>query len=844
MDAPLARRLPDAPGTELDPGEILERFVAYAEEEGLELYPAQEEAILELLEGRHVVLETPTGSGKSLVALALHFKALCEGKTSWYTSPIKALVNEKFFALCDAFGPERVGLMTGDASINRDAPIVCCTAEILSNAALRGETHVDTVVMDEFHYYGDRDRGAAWQIPLLTLEDTAFLLMSATLGNVAPITEEIERFTGRKVAHVRSTDRPVPLTFEYRDVPLHETIQDLLAQGEAPVYLVNFSQRECPEQAQNLMSIDICSKEEKQALSQALAEAKFDTPQGKELRRFLAHGIGLHHAGLLPRYRRLVERLAKKGLLKVISGTDTLGVGVNIPLRTVLLTRLFKYDGEKNRLLTVRELLQIAGRAGRKGYDDHGRVVAQAPEHVIENLRLDQKAARRPDLKKKIVKKKPPPGFVSWDEQVFEGLTKRPPEPLEPVFEVTHGMLLEVLQSGGGARDGGYRRLLDILDRAHLRPAQKLEQKRLAADRMRSLRRAGIVEVVKGEGGPRLEVSSELQEDFSLNHTLALWLVDVVEHLDFDAEAYPLDVLSLVEAILEDPRPVLMSQVHKLKGELLMRLKAEGVEYDERMEELQKVEHPKPLADFIYGTFDAFAAHHPWVGAENIRPKGVARELYEGLWTFNDYVRWYGLERFEGVLLRYLSDAYKTYLQGVPEAFQSEATLEVAAYLRDLLRRVDASLVEEWERMRGIERPDEVFLPEAARRPRDPAADPRTFAPRVRAEVQLLLKALAVKDWEEAARSIRHHRWEWSPEQLAELMGRYFEVHEAVDLTPRARQARMTTIIPQGPRKWTVTHAVLDPEGEDDWALHCEIDLTEPLEDEEAPLIELVDIRP
>ena len=401
VSAPLAARLAQD-GSHLDGDEILGRFVEWVSERGLTLYPAQEEAILELLAGKHVVLGTPTGSGKSLVAFALHFKAMAEGKTSFYTCPTKALVNEKFFALCDGFGAENVGMLTGDASINREAPIICCTAEVLSNYVLRElSPRVDYAVMDEFHYYGDRERGAAWQIPLLILEHTAFLLMSATLGDTAEIEERLKERTGREVASVKSARRPVPLDFEYRETPLHETIEDLLAKSKQPIYVVNFTQRAAAEQAQNLMSVNVCTREEKDAIRRELHGVRFDTPYGKEIDRFIRHGIGLHHAGLLPKYRLAVEKLSQVGHLKVISGTDTLGVGVNIPIRTVLFTQLCKFDGEKTAILGVREFQQISGRAGRKGFDEQGSVVVQAPEHVIENLRLAQKAAAG----KKVVKK-------------------------------------------------------------------------------------------------------------------------------------------------------------------------------------------------------------------------------------------------------------------------------------------------------------------------------------------------------------------------------------------------------------------------------------------------------
>jgi len=432
---------------------LLGRFLEYTESRQLQLYPAQESAILELFEDKNVILNTPTGSGKSLVATALHFQAISQGRRSIYTCPIKALVNEKFMALCRDFGPNRVGLSTGDATVNHDAPILCCTAEILANIALREGTaaNVQDVAMDEFHYYADRDRGVAWQIPLLTLPQTRFLLMSATMGETSFFETELTRLTGRPTATITSTDRPVPLKHEYSELPLAKTLETLVSSGRAPVYVVHFTQLEAAQSAQDFTSINVCTREEKAALAAALEGFKFSSPYGPEIKKWLRHGIGLHHAGLLPKYRVLVEQLAQKGLLKVICGTDTLGVGVNVPIRSVLFTRLCKFDGQKTVILTARDFHQISGRAGRKGFDDLGWVVAQAPEHVIENLKLSEKSAR--DGKKTVKRQPPEKNFVNWDKHTYVRLIAALPERLVSRFQVSHGMLLNVLsRPGDGCR--------------------------------------------------------------------------------------------------------------------------------------------------------------------------------------------------------------------------------------------------------------------------------------------------------------------------------------------------------------------------------------------------------
>jgi superfamily II RNA helicase len=819
----LGARVP--PGGSREPDEILDRFLAWITDQGLEPFPHQEEALLELMADRHVVLGTPTGSGKSLVALGLHFKALCEGQRSFYTAPIKALVSEKFFALCDDFGPADVGMLTGDASINPDAPILCCTTEVLANMCLRQGERTDApyVVMDEFHYYADRERGVSWQIPLLSLPDTRFLLMSATLGNTAVIEARLRERTGREVAGVFSDERPVPLDFDYREAPLHETIQDLLDAAKAPVYVVSFTQRECAERAQALTSVKVCSREEKRAIAAALAGFRFDTAYGGEFQRFVRSGIGVHHAGLLPKYRLLVERLAQAAHLKVICGTDTLGVGVNIPIRTVVFSKLCKFDGEKVAILGIREFKQIAGRAGRKGFDEAG-------------------AKRR-----RVVKKKAPArGFVPWNRETFERLIARPPEMLESRFDVSHGMLVSVLQRQGVGDEprGGYGALADLIARAHESPAAKARHRRRAAVLFRSLRRAGIVRTVRDAetGRRRVRVNEALQIDFSLHHTLSLFLVEAVSSLETEAPDYPLEVLSLVEAILENPQPILRAQTRKARDDLLARLKAEGVPYEDRIRQLEQVTHPQPEAEFIHAAFQDFATTHPWVRAESIHPKSVARAMFEDYRSFVETVREYGIARSEGVLLRYLSQVHNALLKTVPEAAQTQEVIDLIAYLRTLLQRVDSSLVEAWEALlHPAERPAEAA---AAPLRFDLASQPRLLAARVRSELHGLVRALAARDFSEAAGCVRSDPDDlWDEGCFERALAPFFEEYDGIVFTPDARQSRRTLLKKTGPRTWDVSQVLVDPLGDELWAVQGEVDLISD-RDPEGPLVRLRRIGP
>ncbi len=853
MSATLYDLIPreEKPGNDV----LLGRFLDYVEGRRLQLYPAQESAILELFEDKNVILNTPTGSGKSLVATALHFAAIARGRRSIYTCPIKALVNEKFMALCREFGPDNVGLSTGDASVNRDAPILCCTAEILANIALRegAAANVQDVVMDEFHYYADRERGVAWQVPLLTLPQTRFLLMSATLGDTTFFEEELTRLNGRPTSAVASTDRPVPLEHAYSELPLAKTLESLVADGKAPVYVVHFTQLEAAQSAQDFTSINVCSRDEKAAIANALEGFKFSSPYGPDIKKWLRHGIGLHHAGLLPKYRVLIEQLAQKGLLKVICGTDTLGVGINVPIRTVLFTRLCKFDGQKTVILSARDFHQISGRAGRKGFDDRGWVVAQAPEHVIENLKLAEKAAR--DGKKTVKRQPPEKNFVNWDKNTFLRLIAAPPERLTSRFQVTHGMLLNVLSRNGD----GCRVMQQLIARCHETPRQKQAHIKRAWQLFRSLLDRKIVEIVEPRSGVsaerrqistsepemrrsaetplrKLRVNVELQDDFSMDQALSLYLLDTIPLVDPQQPDYALVLLTLVESIIEDPDIILRKQLDRVKDQKMAEMKMEGLDYDQRMEELEKLEYPKPNREFIYSTFNAFADRHPWVGQENIRPKSIAREMFESFRSFGDYIRDYELHRAEGVLLRHLNRVYKVLTQNVPDAAKNDQVREMELYLGAMIRQVDSSLLDEWEKMRdpNYQRAEtkEVRPPGAEEAAQDVTRDTKAFTAAIRNRIFVFLRGLVIGDYEAAIANLNSaadaDAQPWTPDRLRAAMEAYEAEHDHLCLDPNARNVRHTYVVPAEDKKtWRVQQMLVDPEGDNDWVAEFEVDLAQ-----------------
>jgi superfamily II RNA helicase len=825
--------------------DILEAFMEWSESRGTTLYPAQEEAILELLDGKNVILNTPTGSGKSMVALALHFDSIVHGRKSVYTCPIKALVNEKWMALCKEFGPENVGLSTGDATVNHDAPILCCTAEILSNMALsEGEKLTITdVVMDEFHYYSDRERGVAWQIPLLTLPQSRFLLMSATVGATEFFEREMTKHTGRESVTVRSSQRPVPLDFSYSTTELSTEVQKLVNEGKAPVYVVHFTQAAAASNAQNFMSLDLCTKEEKVKINEAIKEVRFSSPYGPDVKRWLKQGIGLHHAGLLPKYRILCEKLAQQGLLKVICGTDTLGVGVNVPIRTVLFTQLCKYSGDKTAILTARDFHQIAGRAGRKGFDNIGYVVAQAPEHVIENLKLEAKSRQ---TGKKFQKRKPPEhGYVPFDENTYKRLIDAQPEPLTSSFHVDHGMLLNILSR----ETDGCKAMRNLIKDCHESAASKKQLQHRSFQLFRSLVEKKIVEFVKpvAEGYSHLRVNLDLQDDFAMNQPLSLYLVDTLPKLDRESPEYALDVITLCESIVENPDAILRIQQNKARNARLDELKAQGMEFNQRMEEIEKVEYPKPLRDFIYDTYNAFAEVHPWVDV-NVEPKSIVREMFESFSTFSGYVKQYGLQRMEAILLRHLNYVYKVLSQTVPDGYKNDELREMEDYLGDMIRRTDSSLLEEWEKMAHPEdyqkRLEEGAAEDEAEKAfgADKAAadityDKKRFLGMVRQRIFQIMGNLSKQDFaavldsladdlEEGQMLVDGEGKPWTENTLTEIMAAYTAEHHKFRLDVEGRALAHTIVTYEGD-VMHIQQMLQDEEEFNDWSIDFEINLAD-----------------
>ena len=842
--------------------EAFERFLGWCDERGIELWEHQEEALMDLAAGDHVILGTPTGSGKSLVALGMLFLGMAQGRRAYYTAPIKALVSEKFFDLVEVLGRDNVGMITGDTHINTQAPVICCTAEILANQALReGEdTDVGVVAMDEFHYFADPDRGWAWQVPLLTLPHTQFMLMSATLGDVTQIADALEERTGRIVDRVTDAPRPVPLAYEYVDTALEGTVELALRRDEAPLYIVHFSQDAALATAQSLANFGIATKEQREAVKEAAKGTRFTTAFGKILKRLISNGVGVHHAGMLPRYRLLVERLAQQGLLPVICGTDTLGVGINVPIHTVVLTALTKFDGYKMRRLRAREFHQIAGRAGRAGFDTEGMVIAEAPEYEIENAKLIAKAGDDPKKLRKLKKKKPPEGFVTWNKQTFERLCEAVPETLKPRLRITNSMVLSMVERGGDAR----ARVSELIEASLQTPEEKLKLEARASEIFATLIDTGVVVREEAPGNvdapsdtdapggagtssgadastdaaPRVEYSLtvDLPEDFALDQPLSPFLLAALELLDPESETYTFDLISMVEATLEDPKQVLRAQERQARDAAMAAMKADGVEYEERLERLQDITYPKPLEDLLDAAFAQYCAKVPWAADYELSPKSVLRDMLESAADFKGYIQKLGIARSEGILLRYLAEAFRSLDRTVPLEKRNDQLNDIISWLGFVVRSVDSSLVDEWAAA-GEDSAFDAAPPSGAD---VVVADRRGMTLLVR-NALFRRVSLAARERADELGEL-DEAWGMGEIRWRRALEAFFEAHEELLVDGDARSTAFFTIdesdelkpAAEGGHVWHVHQIFHDSDGDHDFGIMADVDLDATQEESEA----------
>jgi hypothetical protein len=377
-------------------------------------------------------------------------------------------------------------------------------------------------------------------------------------------------------------------------------------------------------------------------------------------------------------------------------------------------------------------------------------------------------------------------------------------------------MLLNVLSRD----EDGCNAMRQLIADCHHPEAAKPAMRHQAWQLFRALVERDIIDLLPPGSDRKLQVNVELQDDFSLNQSLSLYCLDTLMLLDADAPDFVFKLLSLVESILEHPMVILQKQVDKLKRDKLAEMKAAGIEYDERMAKLDEIDYAKPESDFIYETFNQFVTAHPWVGNESIRPKSIAREMYETYSSFGDYVSTYGLQRAEGVLLRHLTGVYRFLEQTIPPMYKTETVADAIIYLEELLKVTDSSLIDEWELLRN---PDRVLVDRAmSERPRDITKDREGFLRLVRHEALRFVVLLAHRDYEGLTEqfdlSELFSETDWPGKAFEALMAPYYDGHERIRLDPSARAKHHTRINADDPERWLITQTLVDDNDDNDYA--------------------------
>ncbi|MET7640699.1 DUF3516 domain-containing protein [Streptomyces sp. NPDC005438] len=451
-------------------------------------------------------------------------------------------------------------------------------------------------------------------------------------------------------------------------------------------------------------------------------------------------------------------------------------------------------------------------------------MVAQAPEHVVENEKALAKAGDDPKKRRKVVRKKAPEGFVSWGQNTFEKLIASDPEPLTSRFRVTHAMLLSVIARPGDA----FTAMRKLLEDNHEDRRAQLRHIRRAIAIYRSLLDGGVVERLDTPDaeGRSVRLTVDLQQDFALNQPLSTFALAAFDLLDPESPSYALDMVSVVESTLDDPRQILAAQANKAKGEAVAEMKADGVEYEERMERLMDITHPQPLEELLFHAYGLYRKSHPWVGDHPLSPKSVVRDMYERAMTFGEFVSHYELARTEGIVLRYLASAYKALEHTVPDERKSEDFEDIVAWLGELVRQVDSSLLDEWEQLAHPEEDQEDAQDQpAAERVRPVTANARAFRVLVR---NAMFRRVELAAWDRLAElGELDGESGWDRGRWAEAMDAYWEEYDDLGTGPEARGPKLLRIeeLPED-GLWRVRQTFADPRGDHDWGISAEVDLT------------------
>jgi hypothetical protein len=691
---------------------------------GLEPYPVQEQAIGKIFAGTSVLVTVPTGTGKTLMAKAALHAALGRGHRAVYTTPLRALTEEKFRELCVDFGEANVGFATGDYKVNREAPIQVEVAEILWNRIV-ADKHVcpaEIVVMDEGHYFNDPERGYVWEQSIIGLDPrTQLVVLSATVGHPERFCHWVELTRRVPMELVDSRERKVPLVHEFREDMMIDTVRSLAFTGDVPAIVFVFGREQCFEVARLIKSCRRFTTDEEKAKVEALCEqALLPTGAAKELKPLLAHGIGIHHAGILPRYKQLVEQLALERLIKFVVSTETIAAGINLPARTVVFPSLRKFIKQQVRLVTAAEYHQMAGRAGRPQFDDRGLAITLAPEDIVSELKKELKdAAKRPAYDEAKVKKSvynrarseaQRKGDIVWTPEIHAELVKGEPAELRSKTKITAEQVLaiglpdlaaEVLP--GAAGEAAQRMaaaeaslppsmrldIVTVIDNLLLDDFERRGLHKVLAQLVANMRAIGVLD----EHGK--QVSGQMIRQLQGMDGLFIYYVLYNHQLDY------VELRELVEYLID--HDIIQRQLDRkdedVKREWMrtrLRELREGnpqVSWEDVEAEWDK-EHPRVLTkvETIHQELSAKIPHPELHGGK--RAKNVWATLEESGLPFLEFVERHHLEHEEGNLFSYLVRVMN-FARKLGEASQLSELDDMAERVQRILARVDVRLVDD-----------------------------------------------------------------------------------------------------------------------------------------------------
>lgn len=686
---------------------------------GLEPYPVQEQAISAIFAGKSLLVTVPTGTGKTLMAKAALFAAIGRGHRAIYTTPLRALTEEKYRELCEDFGDGNVGFATGDYKVNREAPIQVEVAEILWNRIV-AEKHVspaEVVIMDEGHYFNDPERGYVWEQSIIGLDPrTQLVILSATVGHPEKFCQWVEVTRRMPMALVDSRERKIPLVHEYREDMLIETVRGLAHSGDVPAIIFVFGREQCFEIARLIKSCRrFTTDEEKAKIEMMCDEALLPSGAAKELRPLLAHGIGIHHAGILPRYKQLVEQLALERLIRFVVSTETIAAGINLPARTVVFPALRKFIKKEARLVTAAEYHQMAGRAGRPQFDDKGLAITLAPEEIVSELKKELKdAAKRPSYDESKVRKSvynraksdaQRKGDIVWTPEVHAELVRGEPAELRSKTKISAEQVLAIglpdLQATalGTAVDERMAAaeaslppsmrldIVTVIDNLLLGDRDRKELLKTLAQLVENLKAIGVIDEhgaqVKGEMIRQLQGMDGLFIYYALfNHQLDyVELRELVEYLlDHDIIQRQLDRKG------DDAKREWMRT--KLRE---LRDASPAASWDDAEAAWDK-EHPRvpTKIELIHAEFSGAVPHPELHGGK--RAKNVWAQIEDGEHGFLDFVEKHNLQHEEGNLFSYLVRVMNFSLKLFQASELSEFE-DMGERVRKLLATIDLRMV-------------------------------------------------------------------------------------------------------------------------------------------------------